>query len=76
MIAPVFFRDKGPNLALTFHDEAERHALDTSRRGAATYFHPEQRADLVSDQPIQNSARLLGIHQLGINDCQGCERPR
>ncbi len=60
---PVFFRHEGLNLALAVADESDRDRLNPSRAQVSLYFGPEQRAELIAYETIENPSRLLGIDQ-------------
>src|SRR5262245_19848012 len=64
MEAPVLLGHEGPDLLLPLADEADRDRLDPARRQAPADLLPEERADLVADQPVEHSARLLGVEPL------------
>src|SRR5262245_55788102 len=64
---PVLFGDEGSDLALAVADQFERHRLHPPRRQSAPYFVPKDRAHLVAHQTVQDAARLLRVHLLGIH---------
>ena len=70
--APVLDRHKGFDLSLTVHDQTQGRGLHPP--GGETFNtadpSPEQRADAVSDQPVEDAPRLLSLDQ-GL-----AERPR
>src|SRR5262245_100653 len=59
---PVFVRYKGLDLALALDDKPDCHALHASGAELGSDLAPEQRADFVPDDAIQNSPRLLRVH--------------
>jgi hypothetical protein len=56
--------------------QAQRHGLHAPGRKppAAADRLPQHRADLVSDQPIEDAARLLGVHQVHVERARRGER--
>ena len=63
---PVLDGLEGRNLVLPLADQAERDGLDATRREAWANRLPKKRADLVAHQPIEDPARLLGLHLLHV----------
>src|SRR6185369_14162050 len=51
------------DLPLTLADDPHRHRLHPAGGKAAAHLLPEQRADLVTDQAIENAAGLLRLEQ-------------
>src|SRR6185436_5526234 len=47
--------------------QAERHGLDATGGDSPAHLVPQQRADLITDEAIQNSARLLSIDNVLID---------
>ena len=64
---PPFYGDKGGDFLLPFHNHAESHGLYPACGEAELDLEPEQGADFVAHQPVQDAPRLLRIHQLHIN---------
>ena len=62
--APVLLGHEGPDLPLALADQADRDRLDAAGREAAAHALPEERADLVADQPVEDAPGLLGVHPL------------
>ena len=60
---PVFFRDEGEDLPFPFADETERHTLHAAGGNTPFDTGPEQGADLITHDPVQHAACLLGVHQ-------------
>ena len=58
---PVFVRDEGLNFLFSLGDEAHRHRLHAPGAEAAGHFFPQERRNLIPDDPIQNATRLLGV---------------
>ncbi len=65
--APVLRRDEGPDLLLAVHDQTQGHGLHPPCGNAATDLLPEEGADLVPYQPIQDAPRLLRVYLSRIN---------
>ena len=57
---PVFRRDEGADFAFFFDDHADGDGLDTAGTEALGDLFPEQRADLITDDAVQDAAGLLG----------------
>ena len=64
---PVFFLFERLDLAFTFDDQTQSNGLHASRGETSTHFIPEQRGNLISNQAVENTARLLRVHQILIN---------
>jgi hypothetical protein len=62
------------DLVLPFHDQTKRDGLNASGRKAAHDFAPQKRRKFVSDETVEDPARLLGIHQIFINGARMFER--
>jgi len=71
---PVLFGDEVLDFPLPFHDHADGDGLDPSGAEAAADFAPEERAQAVADQSVQDTARLLGVDQVHINPARVGER--
>ena len=63
---PALFGDKRANLALALHDQADRHGLDSAGRKPFRNLLPEQRAQLVADDAVENAAGLLRVYAVQI----------
>ena len=63
---PVFFGAECLALALAIDDYPERDRLHAAGADAALDLVPQQRAELVSHQPIEHAARLVGVEQVAI----------
>ena len=63
---PVLLGAERLALLLALDDYPQRHRLHASGADAALDLVPQQRADLVADQPIEHAARLLGVEQVVI----------
>ncbi len=59
---PVFLRYEGADFPFPVDDQAQGHGLDPARRQSAAHLLPEQGADLVTHQPVQDAARQLCVH--------------
>ena len=64
---PVLLRYEGVDLALAVDDQPYRHALHPPGREAAADLAADQRAELVADQPIDDAACLLRVHQVQVD---------
>ena len=64
---PVLALDKGADLALAVDNQAQSHGLNAPGRKPAPDFVPQEWRDLIAYQAIQNTARLLGVHQIQIH---------
>src|SRR5581483_11575641 len=62
--APVLDGREGLDLALAIDDEAQRDGLDASGRQAVADLLPEERRHRVADEPIDDAARLLRVHEV------------
>ena len=64
---PVLVRFESEDLELALTDDAQGDALHPPRGEAAPDLVPEQRADLVSDQAVEDAAGLLCVHLINID---------
>ena len=64
---PVLLGLEGLDLPLAVADELERDRLHSAGAQAPAHFLPENRADLVADQPVEHAARLLRVHFLRVH---------
>ena len=64
---PVFLRHEGLDLLLALHDKTRGNRLHAPGGQAAADLLPQQRAELVADDAVENAAGLLGIHQIIID---------
>ena len=71
---PVFFGDELSDQLLAIADELERDRLHASRAESAANLVPEDRADLVADEPIEHAARLLRIDHLHVDGARMLHR--
>src|SRR5206468_4542540 len=58
---PVLLGREGADLALALADDADGDRLHAARREPAAHLVPEQRRELVADQPVEDAARLLRV---------------
>ena len=72
--APVLDRVERADLALALDDQPERDRLHAAGRQARPDPPPQQRRDLVADQPVEHAPRLLGIEQLQVDLARMQER--
>ena len=63
---------EGLDLALALADEAHGDRLHAARRQAAAHLVPQDRADLVADQAVEDAARLLRVELVAIELAAGC----
>ena len=71
---PIFFLFKRPNFPFAVNNQPQRNRLHTPGGNSATNLIPQQRRNLVTDQPIQNASRLLRINQIAIDFARMLER--
>ena len=64
---PVFFRLESPDLVFPVHDHADGNRLHAARGEPPAHLAPEERAELIADDAVQNAARLLRVHQILID---------
>ena len=64
---PVFLFLERLDFPLAFDDHAQRHGLHAPGGNSAPDLLPQQRANLIAHQPVQNAARLLRVHQMRID---------
>ena len=63
---PVFFCDKGFDLALALNDKAHGHALHTPGGEATAHLFPEQGREAIAHQAVEHAASLLGVDEAHI----------
>ena len=61
---PILLRNKGFDLALAFHDHAQRHRLDTPCRFGTGQLAPQHRRQGKADQIIECPAGAIGVDQI------------
>ena len=64
---PVLLRLERCDLALALHDQADGDRLDTTGRQARANLAPQQRAERVADQAIEDAPRLLGVDEVVVD---------
>ena len=64
---PVFLGHEFPDLVFALHDYSQGHGLDAPGREPTSDLLPEERADFVADQSVQNAPGLLGIDQIHVD---------
>ena len=64
--APIFLADEGPDLLLTVDDDPHRGGLDPSSGQALTDLLPQEGAELVAHNPVQDPPGLLRVDQVHI----------
>ena len=64
--AVELFRNKSGNLPFLVNDQTQRNALYPAGGQSALDLAPEYRRQLKSDKTVQDPARLLGVHEVGI----------
>ena len=60
-------RNKGANRALTLNHKAKGNRLHATGRGARRNQAREEWRELVTDKPIKDTTRLLGVNQIEVN---------
>ena len=58
---PVLLRTKGLDLSFAIHHQTHRHRLHPARRQAPPHLGPQDRANLIADQPVEHAPRLLRL---------------
>jgi len=71
---PVLLRLEGADRPLPLADQPQGHRLHPSRRKAAPNLLPQDRADLVAHEPIQDPPGLLGFDLLAVEATRVLER--
>ena len=71
---PVLDRDERLDLALALADDPQGDRLHAPGRKAPPDLLPEQVRDLVADEPVDDAARLLGVHEPAIDLAGGFHR--
>ena len=61
---PVFLRLECTDLIFPIHNQTGGNRLDTTGRQASADLLPQQRRQLIAYDPVQDTACLLGIHQV------------
>ena len=64
---PVLLRDEGGDLLLPIGDHAEGGGLDSACGKSFFEFAPEQGAEPVSDDSVEDSAGLLSVYEVHVN---------
>ena len=59
--------DERSDLALALDDQPQRHRLHAAADRRPLHPLPQQRADLVAHQPVEDAPRLLGIDQAHVD---------
>ena len=65
--APVLLGLERLDLPFAVDDQPQRHRLDAAGRQCAAELLGKERRQLVSDDPVQDSAGLLGVHQVEVD---------
>ena len=65
--APVFLGHKGADLPLPVHHHTGDHTLDAAGRKAGAHLAPQEGAQLIAHDAVQDAASLLGIHQIHVD---------
>ena len=73
---PVLLGDERVDLALAIADQLQRDRLHAAGAQAAADLVPQQRADLVADQPVEDAARLLRVDHLLVDVRRVARAPR
>ena len=64
---PELLRDEGANLAFAVDDQPHGHRLDPARAQVPRHLAPEQRAELIADEAIEEPACLLGVDHVHVH---------
>ena len=64
---PVFLGDEGFDFTFALDDQADGHALHTAGAQAPGDLPPQQRADLIADDAVEDAPRLLGIDAIDVD---------
>ena len=64
---PVLLGDEIPDLLLPIHHQTGGDGLDASRAQTPADLFPQQGAELIAHDPVQDAAGLLGVHQVHID---------
>ena len=65
--APILDRGEASDLALALDDQPEGDRLHAPGRQARLHTAPQERRDLVADQPVEDPAGLLSVEQLQVD---------
>ena len=68
---PILIADEVHDLLLTVADDARRDRLHTPRGKPFAYLRPEDRADLIANEPVKHAARLLRVHKVHVDRARG-----
>src|SRR5579859_416132 len=63
---PILLRHESANQLLALHDQAQRHGLHATRGKPSPNLVPQQRRNFVAYDAVQHPARLLRVHQVGV----------
>ena len=72
--APVLLRGERLDLALAVDDQAQRDGLNSAGGESVADLLPEERRHRVTDQPVDDATRLLGVHQILVDVARMLER--
>ncbi len=72
---PRLDRDELSDLLLAVYNQAQRNRRDPARADPLLHLAPEERAQSVADQTVDDPARLLGIDEAHVDLSRGLERP-
>ena len=64
---PVLAGRECVDLALALDDEPHRHGLHATGRQSGADLARQQRAERVADEPVDDPAGLLGVHEVGVD---------
>ena len=73
---PVLLGHEGADLALALADDAHRDRLHAPGREPAADLLPEERAELVADEPVEDAARLLRVEAVLVELARVLRAPR
>src|SRR6266851_105978 len=63
---PIFLRHEGANELFALHNQTQRHSLHAPRGQSPPHFVPQQRRNLIAHDAVQHAARLLRVHEIGV----------
>ncbi len=64
---PILLRHKRANGFLALDDQPQRHSLHATCRQAAADLVPQKRRDFVAHQPVEDTAGLLRVNEIGVH---------
>ena len=71
---PILFRNELFDFALARGHQLQRHRLNPARAEPAPHLVPEERAEFVADEPVEDAARALGGDHFLVEDARVFDR--